>query len=204
MSTKNIIACNQHAPQGSLEVICGPMFSGKSEELIRRLRRAKIAQQSVIIFKPQIDHRYGLEYVVSHDGSKLDAKPLTNVADILHLTEAHHASVIGLDETQFFSPDIVSVICKLIEKQKRVIVAGLDRDFRGAPFGCMPALLAIADKVTKLQAICTQCGHDAHFSQRLINGNPARYDDPVIMIGAQEAYQARCRGCYTIDKPFVL
>lgn len=202
MSTKKIIACNQHAPQGSLEVICGPMFSGKSEELIRRLRRAKIAQQSVIIFKPQIDHRYGLEYVVSHDGSKLDAKPLTNVADILYLTDKHHASVVGLDETQFFAPEIVSVICKLIENQKRVIVAGLDRDFRGAPFGCMPALLAIADKVTKLQAICTQCGHDAHFSQRLINGNPAKYDDPIIMIGAQEAYQARCRGCYSIDKQF--
>lgn len=202
MTTPKISTCTQHALQGSLEVICGPMFSGKSEELIRRLRRAKIAQQSVIIFKPQIDNRYGLEYVVSHDGSKLDAKPLSNVQDILTIAQDQNATVIGLDETQFFAPEIVRIICQLIQNGKRVIVAGLDRDFRGAPFGCMPALLAIADKVTKLQAICTQCGHDAHFSQRLINGNPARYDDPIIMIGAQEAYQARCRSCYAIDKSF--
>lgn len=204
MSIKKIVACNQHAPHGILEVICGPMFSGKSEELIRRLRRAKIAQQSVMIFKPQIDNRYGLEYVVSHDGSKLDAKPLSDVYEILAITQEHNANVIGLDETQFFAPEIVNVICQLVQNGKRVIVAGLDRDFRGAPFGCMPALLAIADKVTKLQAICTQCGHDAHFSQRLINGNPAKFDDPIIMLGAQEAYQARCRGCYTIDKSFNL
>ena len=202
MTISKVYTCAQHALQGSLEVICGPMFSGKSEELIRRLRRAKIAQQSVIIFKPQIDNRYGLEFVVSHDGSKLDAKPLSNVQDILAITQDHNATVIGLDETQFFAPEIVNVICQLIQSGKRVIVAGLDRDFRGAPFGCMPALLAIADKVTKLQAICTQCGHDAHFSQRLIDGNPAKYDDPIIMLGAQEAYQARCRGCYAIDKNF--
>ncbi|CAN5147585.1 thymidine kinase [soil metagenome] len=202
MTTSKMPKCNQHALQGSLEVICGPMFSGKSEELIRRLRRAKIAQQSVIIFKPQIDNRYGLEYVVSHDGNKLDAKPLTNVEDIIAITADHNATVIGLDETQFFASEIVSVICRLINDNKRVIVAGLDRDFRGAPFGCMPLLLAIADKVTKLQAICTQCGHDAHFTQRLVNGNPARFDDPIIMLGAQEAYQARCRGCYAIDKSF--
>lgn len=96
------------------------------------------------------------------------------------------------------------MICTLIHNKKRIIVAGLDLDFRGAPFGCMPALLAIADKVTKLHAICTECGHDAHFSQRLVNGNPAKYDDPIVMIGAQEAYQARCRGCYSIDKVFSL
>ncbi len=194
--------CMQHASHGQLEVICGPMFSGKSEELIRRLRRAKIAQQNVITFKPQIDNRYGLEYVVSHNGSKVDAKPLDNVFDIIEIAHANDASVIGIDEAQFFAPELISVVCKLIYDKKRVIVAGLDLDFRGAPFGCMPALLAIADKVTKLHAICTECGHDAHFSQRLVNGNPARYDDPVVMIGAQEAYQARCRGCYSIDKIF--
>lgn len=194
--------CIQHASHGQLEVICGPMFSGKSEELIRRLRRAKIAQQNVITFKPHIDNRYGLEYVVSHNGSKVDAKPLENVFDIIEIAHANGASVIGIDEAQFFAPELISVICKLIHDKKRVIVAGLDLDFRGAPFGCMPALLAIADKVTKLHAICTECGHDAHFSQRLVNGNPAKYDDPVVMIGAQEAYQARCRGCYSIDKIF--
>ncbi len=202
MSINKTISCNQHTPQGSLEVICGPMFSGKSEELIRRLRRAKIAQQSVITFKPNIDHRYGLEYVASHDGNKVEAQPLSNVEDILNITHEHQASVIGLDETQFFAQEIVSVICKLVALQKRVIAAGLDRDFRGAPFGCMPLLLAIADKVTKLQAICTQCGHDAHFTQRLVNGSPAKHDDPIIMVGAQEAYQARCRGCFSIDRGF--
>lgn len=192
----------QHASHGQLEVICGPMFSGKSEELIRRLRRAKIAQQAVITFKPQIDNRYGLEYVVSHNGSKVDAKPLENVFDIIEIVKSNDATVVGIDEAQFFAPELISVVCTLIHDKKRVIVAGLDLDFRGAPFGCMPALLAIADKVTKLHAICTECGHDAHFSQRLVNGNPAKYDDPVVMIGAQEAYQARCRGCYSIDKIF--
>lgn len=200
MNKKN--NCTQHAAHGQLEVICGPMFSGKSEELIRRLRRAKIAQQAVITFKPQIDNRYGLEYVVSHNGSKVDAKPLENVFDIIEIVNANDATVIGIDEAQFFAPELISVVCKLIHDKKRVIVAGLDLDFRGAPFGCMPALLAIADKVTKLHAICTECGHDAHFSQRLVNGSPAKYDDPIVMIGAQEAYQARCRGCYSIDKLF--
>ena len=194
--------CNQHTMQGSLEVICGPMFSGKSEELIRRLRRAKIAQQKTITFKPHIDHRYGLEFVVSHDGSKVEARPLNNVNDIIAIVTEVNATVIGIDEAQFFSQDVVSVICQLVNNNKRVIVAGLDLDFRGAPFGCIPLLLAVADKVSKLQAICTQCGHDAHFTQRLVNGDPAKFDDPIIMIGAHEAYQARCRGCYTIDKFF--
>ena len=203
MKEKTQSTCNQHAMYGALEVICGPMFSGKSEELIRRLRRAKIAQQKVVTFKPQLDNRYALEYVVSHDGNKVEARPLTNVSEIVEIVNTNNATVIGIDEAQFFSHDIVSVICQLINEQRRVIVAGLDLDFRGTPFGCMPLLLAIADKVTKLQAICTQCGHDAHFTQRLVNGNPARFDDPIILIGAQEAYQARCRGCYTIDKTFV-
>jgi len=202
MDNKNQTHCNQHGMQGSLEVICGPMFSGKSEELIRRLRRAKIAQQTTITFKPHIDHRYGLEFVVSHNGSKVEARPLNNVHDIITIVNEVNASVIGIDEAQFFSQDIVSVICQLVNNNKRVIVAGLDLDFRGAPFGCIPLLLAVADKVSKLQAICTQCGHDAHFTQRLVNGNPAKFDDPIIMIGAQEAYQARCRGCYSIDKVF--
>ncbi len=203
MNNKIAASCNQHMMHGMLEVICGPMFSGKSEELIRRLRRAKIAQQKVITFKPQLDTRYALEYVVSHDGAKVDARPLMNVKEIIDIVNTNNANVIGIDEAQFFSQDLVSVVCQLINERKRVIVAGLDLDFRGTPFGCMPLLLAIADKVTKLQAICTQCGHDAHFTQRLVNGNPARFDDPVIMLGAQEAYQARCRGCYSIDKTFV-
>lgn len=203
MNEKKSAPCAQHI-SGSFEVICGPMFSGKSEELIRRLRRAKIAQQTVATFKPTIDNRYGLEYVISHDGSKVDAQPLENVTRILEIVNTNNATVVGIDEAQFFPRELVAVICQLIHDKKRVIVAGLDLDFRGAPFGCMPLLLAIANKVTKLHAICTQCGHDANFTQRLVNGNPAKHDDPVILIGAQEAYQARCRSCYHIDKYFTV
>lgn len=187
---------------GILEVICGPMFSGKSEELIRRIRRANIAKQTTLTFKPHIDTRYEIDYVVSHNGNKVDAHSLIDVQDIIAISDNAHASVIGIDEAQFFSSSLVGVICKLIENNKRVIVAGLDLDFRGVPFGCMPLLLAMADKISKFQAICTQCGGDAHFSQRLVNGNPAKYDDPIIMVGAHETYQARCRNCYCIDKPF--
>lgn len=185
---------------GVLEVICGPMFSGKSEEMIRRLRRAKIAQQNVLTFKPSLDDRYAVTQVVSHNGSRLDAQPIEGVNDILMLAVENDIDVIGIDEVQFFDKGIVDIICKLIEAGKRVIVAGLDLDFRGVPFGCMPILLAIADSITKLQAICTKCGTNAHFTQRLVNGKPARHDDPVIMVGAQEAYQARCRNCFVIDK----
>lgn len=186
--------------KGSLEVVCGPMFSGKSEELMRRLRRAKIARQNVLTFKHFYDNRHSLTYVVSHDGNKLEAEPLTAVSDILALVTKQEITVIGIDEVQFFPNDIIPVICQLVQHGKRVIVAGLDLDFRGVPFGCMPTLMAIADKVTKLQAICTECGVDAHFTQRLVNGKPARYNDPIILIGAQEAYEARCRGCYSIDQ----
>lgn len=186
--------------KGSLEVICGPMFSGKSEELIRRLRRAKIARQNVLTFKSSLDDRTSLEHVVSHDGNQLDAQPIKELALIEKTAFESDVHVIGIDEVQFFPHDIVPLICDLIEHGKRVVVAGLDLDFRGAPFGPMPMLLAIADKITKLRAICCECGMDAHFTQRLVNNAPARYDDPTIMIGAQESYQARCRSCYAIDK----
>lgn len=190
-----------NAKNGLLEVVCGPMFSGKSEELIRRLRRAKIAQQKVLTFKPSLDNRHSIEHVVSHDGNKVDAKPIESVADILTIVNNNNISVVGIDEVQFFHQDIIPIICKMVDAGKRVIVAGLDLDFRGNPFGCMPLLLAIADKITKLQAICTLCGIDAHFTQRLVDGKPARYTDPLIVVGAQEAYQARCRSCYSIDRP---
>lgn len=186
--------------KGSLEVICGPMFSGKSEELMRRLRRAKIARQNVLTFKSCLDNRTSLEHVVSHDGNKLDALPINSTAHIEHALAHHDVNVIGIDEVQFFSNAIIPLICSLVDQGKRVIIAGLDLDFRGLPFGPMPTLLAIADKITKLKAICCLCGIDAHFTQRLINNEPAKFDDPIILIGAQEAYQARCRGCYAIDK----
>ncbi len=192
--------------KGCLEVVCGPMFSGKSEELIRRLRRAKIARQCVITFKNSLDNRHenAFEYVVSHDGTKLDAQPINSVDDILSIAQAVDADVVGIDEVQFFPNTVINIICQLVENNRRVIVAGLDLDFRGVPFGPMPLLLAIADKITKLQAICSLCGVDAHFTQRLVNNEPANFEDPIILVGAQEAYQARCRGCYSINRRAVL
>lgn len=184
--------------KGKLEVVCGPMFSGKSEELIRRVRRATIARQEVRVFKPAIDDRHSVEHVVSHDGKQVAAQPITNVHDIL--TQARNCTVVGIDEVQFFAADIVGVICELVDQNKRLIVAGLNLDFRALPFGPMPTLLSIADTITKLEAICTTCGHNAYFTQRLVNNKPARFDDPIIQVGAQEAYQARCRSCFQIDK----
>jgi thymidine kinase len=186
--------------KGKLEVVCGPMFSGKSEELIRRLRRAIIAKQHVAVFKPAIDDRYGLEQVRSHNGTSIDAYPVEKVQLILQEIEKYDYNVIGLDEVQFFPAEIINVICTLVDKGLRVICAGLDLDFRGVPFGPMPTLLAIADEITKFQSICTKCNGNAHFTQRLVNNKPAKFDDPIIMVGAQEKYEARCRNCFIIDK----
>ena len=189
-----------HNTKGSLEVICGPMFSGKSEELIRRLRRANIAKQSIAVFKPELDTRRGVNRVTSHNGSAMEARPISDLKDILtHVTE-HNVQVIGIDEVQFFPNGIIEVICTLVDAGKRVIAGGLDLDFRGVPFGPIPTLLAVADDITKLRSICTICCKDAHFTQRLVNNAPARFDDPIILLGAEEAYQARCRTCYIIDK----
>jgi len=186
--------------QGTLEVVCGPMFSGKSEELIRRLRRAQIAKLNVLTCKHSLDDRHMIECVVSHDGNKIEAEAVENVEDILKLGTQEKIDVVGIDEAQWFDNQIVSVACRLIDAGKRVIIAGLDLDFRGVPFGSMPILMAVADDVTKLQAICTICGKDAHFTQRIVDGKPAKYSDPVNFVGAQEAYQARCRDCHDIDK----
>lgn len=193
---------NTSSKVGSLEVICGPMFAGKTEELIRRLRRAQIAKQSVAIFKHAIDNRYDVECVTSHNGIKLSAHAIDNSIFIKEQAEKNHYSVVGIDEIHFFSHDIIITICDLIDIGTRVIVAGLDLDFRGIPFSTMPILLSIADKVTKLQAICTLCGNDAMYTQRLVNNKPAKYNEPLILVGAEENYTARCRNCYTIDRPF--
>lgn len=184
--------------KGKLEVICGSMFSGKSEELIRRLRRAQIAQLEVQVFKPSIDNRTTTEYIHAHSGDKLKAIAVEH-ADQLAEFVLSSTKVIGIDEVQFFDMGIVSVIHDLVQRGKQVVVGGLDLDFRGIPFGPMPTLLAIADTVTKLKAVCMQCQDDAHFTQRLVNGKPAKISDPLIVIGAQECYQARCRDCYRID-----
>ncbi|MFZ5954029.1 MAG: thymidine kinase [Candidatus Dependentiae bacterium] len=185
--------------KGFLEVICGPMFSGKSEELIRRLRRAQIARQNVLCVKHALDDRWSVEHIVSHNGSKFQTHSLSDIRLLVQLVTDSNATVIGIDEAQFFSEEILLVIKTLINLRKRVIIAGLDLDFRGLPFGVMPVIMALADTVTKLTAICTECGDDALLSQRLINGFPARSEDPVILVGAKEAYQARCRNCYQLD-----
>lgn len=191
----------QKNKRGCLEVVCGSMFSGKSEELIRRLRRSEIAKLNVIAFKHSLDDRKATEYVISHNGSKIKAFAIGDPKIMLDFVKDN--DVVGIDEVQFFSNEIVDIILKFIDEGKRVIVAGLDLDFRGVPFGCMPALLAFADKVTKLKAVCIECGGDAHFTQRIVNSAPAKFNDPIILVGAQESYQARCRNCYIIDQKVI-
>ena len=177
---------------GSIEVVCGSMFSGKTEELIRRLRRAVIARQKVQVFKPGIDRRYGEEKVTSHAGMDFEAIPVSQARDILTYLKAD-TTVVGVDEVQFMDEEIVPILKSLADRGVRVIVAGLDQDFRGEPFGCMPDLLALAEQVDKLHAICMVCGEPASRTQRLVNGMPANYHDPVVIVGAAEMYEARCR-----------
>ncbi len=176
-----------------IEVICGPMFAGKTEELMRRVRRASIAGYKVGLFKHSFDTRYSSEHVVSHDGNKLPVQLIHEPAELANLAASF--DLIGIDEVQFFPLEIIDVIRKLADT-KRVLLAGLDSDFRHEPFGPMPTLLAIAERAVKLSAICACCGSSAHFTQRLVNGNPARYNDPLVAIGGKEAYQPRCRHCY--------
>jgi thymidine kinase len=177
---------------GWLEVICGSMFSGKSEELIRRVRRATYANQKIQVFKPAIDNRYDDVAVVSHNGTSVMATPVSSSAEILDNLEKN-VEIVGIDEAQFFDEDIIHVAEELADRGIRVIAAGLDRDFRGEPFGPMPELMALAESVTKLNAICPICGSPASRTQRLINGQPASYNDPIIMVGASESYEPRCR-----------
>ncbi|MBU3092575.1 thymidine kinase [Clostridium sp. CM028] len=184
---------------GWVEVIIGPMYSGKSEELIRRIRRIKIARQKVQVFKPEIDNRYSRGDVVSHSGTKVDAVPVKDSAQMLQLLDAD-TQVIAIDEVQFFDKGIIDVITTLADSNKRVICAGLDMDFRGIPFGPIPTLLAVAEFVDKIQAICVVCGNPATRTQRLINGKPAKYEDPIVLIGATESYEARCRKCHIVPK----
>jgi thymidine kinase len=186
---------------GRLEVICGSMFSGKTEELLRRLKRAEFAQKKIVTFKNQIDTRSSITTITTHCGKSRNAHPINNdpthIWDILEQTE-DNADVIAFDEIQFFSPEIIHVIEHLVHEGKRVIATGLDLDFRGESFDVVSKLLTLADDVTKLKAICVECGDDAHYSQRVIDGKPANYNDPIILVGAEEAYQARCRKCFTI------
>jgi len=185
---------------GQIEVVCGGMFSGKTEELIRRVRRAQIARQKVQVFKPALDTRYARREVTSHNGMQVEAVPVENVAHLRALIQPD-TTVVALDEAQFFDDDVVALCETLANQGTRVIVAGLDLDFRGEPFGPMPALMARAERVDKMQAICLVCGGPASRTQRLINGQPAAYDDPVILVGASEVYEPRCRSCHVLPKP---
>lgn len=177
---------------GWIEVIVGPMYSGKSEELIRRLKRAEIAKQKVVVFKPAIDDRYSVDSVVSHSGFKCKAVHIQHAREILERIEAD-IQVVGIDEVQFLDDEIIDIVRALADRGLRVIVAGLDMDFRGEPFGPTPTILAIAEFVDKLSAICMSCGNPATRTQRLIDGKPANYKDKTILVGATESYEARCR-----------
>ncbi|HVE77843.1 MAG TPA: thymidine kinase [Gemmatimonadaceae bacterium] len=185
---------------GWIEVICGVMFSGKSEELIRRVRRAIIAKKKVQVFKSHLDERYaGLFAVSSHDGRTTEALPVDSSQQISGRVEPD-TQVVAIDEAQFLDAGVVELSTALATRGLRVIVAGTDTDFRGEPFGSMPELLAIAELVDKLHAICVVCGNPATRNQRLIEGKPARYDSPVIMVGGSESYEARCRGCHRVPR----
>jgi thymidine kinase len=185
---------------GWIEVIAGVMFSGKTEELMRRVRRAVIARKRVQVFKSHLDDRYlGLLAVSSHDGRSVDAIPVDSSTQIASRIDPT-AHVIAIDEAQFLDDGIVDVVTWLANSGRRVIVAGTDTDFRGEPFGRMPQLMAIAELVDKLHAICVLCGAPATRNQRLIDGAPAPYDSPTIMVGGREAYEARCRACHIVRK----
>jgi thymidine kinase len=179
-------------PSAGLEVICGPMFSGKSEELIRRLRRAQIARQRVQVFKPAIDDRYSSDRIVSHSELSLGAIVVRNSDDVLKRLD-DRVEVVGIDEVQFFDAAILAICERLANMGKRVIVAGLDLDYRGIPFEPVPQLMAVADHVTKMMAVCTRCGAPASRTQRLVAS------DDRIVVGAADAYEARCRRCFEPD-----
>ncbi len=183
---------------GWIELICGSMFSGKTEELLRRIRRAEIARKEVQLFKPKLDHRYGLQRVASHNGvAREDVVIIEKAEDLFGKLDAK-AEVVAIDEIQFFDWSVADVCTRLADQGRRVIGAGLDQDFRGEPFGPMPLLMALAERVDKFQAICVCCGGNASRTQRLIDERPARYDDPVILVGGSESYEARCRACHEV------
>lgn len=185
---------------GWIEVISGVMFSGKSEELIRRVRRAIIARKRVQVFKSHLDGRYtGIYAISSHDGRSAEAVPVDSSAQIAQCLDPM-AQVIAIDEAQFLDDSIVDLTASLAARGRRVILAGTDTDFRGEPFGPMPQLMAVAEVVDKLHAICVLCGSPASRNQRLVEGRPARYDSPVIQVGGTESYEARCRACHQVPR----
>ena len=185
--------------RGVIEVICGPMFAGKSEEIIRRIRRIEYARKKVICFKPGIDNRYSEDEICSHNKTKKKSFVISKSSDIKQYIDKDVYAVV-IDEVQFLDEAIVDVIEELADSGIRVIVGGLDMDFRGEPFSIMPQLLARAESVTKLTAICVKCGEEATRTQRVLNGVPAFYDDPIVIVGASENYEPRCRKCHEVPR----
>jgi len=182
---------------GWIEVVSGPMFAGKTEELLRRVKRLEYAKQNIVVFKPSIDDRFSSEEVVSHNDNRTKSFNISRAKQIFDYID-DKTQVVAIDEIQFLDEESVGICDYLAGKGIRVIVSGLDKDFRGEPFSFMPKLLAIAEYVTKLTAICVKCGEPATRTQRIVNGKPAKYLDPIVMIGAEESYEARCRSCHKV------
>ncbi len=187
----------QHYRDGWLEVISGCMFAGKTEELIRRIRVLEYAKKKILVFKPMIDNRYSQADVVSHAGTSVKSIAIAKASDMYDYIQ-DDSEVIAIDEVQFFDAEIVDICNELADAGKRVMAAGLDMDFRGVPFGVMPELMTTAEFVTKLTAVCTKCGAPATRTQRLVNGDAASYHDPIVLVGAGETYEARCRHCHEV------
>ena len=187
--------------EGWIEVICGCMFAGKTEELIRRINVLSYARKNILVFKPKIDERYSTTEIASHAGSKVPCIVISEAKEILDHVN-YDTDVVAIDEVQFFDEDVVDICEYLADSGLRVMVAGLDKDFRGEPFGVLPDLLTRAEFVTKLTAVCAKCGAPATRTQRIINGKPASFNDPIVLVGAKEAYEPRCRHCHEIvEKP---
>ncbi len=187
--------------EGWLEVICGCMFAGKTEELIRRINVLTFAKKNIVVFKPKIDNRYSETEIVSHAGASVPCHVIEKSSEIFDYIK-EGIDVVAIDEVQFFDQDIVNVCEYLADSGYRVMVAGLDKDFRGEPFGVLPDLLTRAEFVTKLTAVCAKCGAPATRTQRIVNGIPASFDDPIVLVGAKESYEPRCRHCHEVlDKP---
>lgn len=187
--------------EGWIEVICGCMFAGKTEELIRRINVLSYARKNILVFKPKIDDRYSTTEIASHAGSKVPCIVISEAKEILNHVN-YDTDVVAIDEVQFFDEDVVDICEYLADSGLRVMVAGLDKDFRGEPFGVLPDLLTRAEFVTKLTAVCAKCGAPATRTQRIINGKPTSFNDPIVLVGAKEAYEPRCRHCHEIvEKP---
>ncbi len=182
---------------GWIEVISGPMFAGKTEELLRRVKRLEYAKKNIVVFKPLMDNRYAENEVVSHNKNRTRSVNISTSKEIFDYIDKE-TEVVAIDEIQFLDEEAVKIVEFLANKGIRVIVSGLDREFRGEPFTFMPRLLAIAEYVTKLTAICVKCGAPATRTQRIVNGKPAKYNDPIVLIGAEESYEARCRSCHKV------